>query len=39
MWDSGAQFVKNQDTYGVNALMMAGTAALESGWGKSSIAK
>ncbi len=39
MWDTGAQFVKNQDTYGVNALMMAGTAALESGWGKSSIAK
>ena len=23
MWDSGAQFVKNQDTYGVNALMIA----------------
>ena len=39
MWDTGAQFAKNQDTYGVNALMMAGTAALESGWGKSSIAK
>ena len=38
MWNTGATFVKYQDQYGVNALMMAGTAALESGWGKSDIA-
>lgn len=38
MWNTGATFVKYQNQYGVNALMMAGTAALESGWGKSDIA-
>lgn len=36
--DTGDIFIKYQDKYGVNALMAASFAALESGWGKSSIA-
>ena len=38
MWNTGATFVKYQNQYGVNALMMSGTAALESAWGRSDIA-
>lgn len=38
MWNTGSTFVRYQNLYGVNVLMMAGTAALESAWGKSSIA-
>ena len=34
----GADFVNNQNTYGVNALLMAAIAANESGWGDSNIA-
>ena len=37
--DLGADFVNNQNTYGVNALLMAAIAANESGWGDSNIAK
>ena len=37
--DTGDIFIKYQNTYGVNALMAASFAALESGWGKSSIAQ
>ena len=37
--NTGEIFVKYQDTYGVNALMAASFAALESGWGKSSISQ
>lgn len=36
---SGASFIKYQEKYGVNALMALAHAALESGWGESSIAK
>lgn len=39
MKDTGEIFVNNQDTYGVNALLMAGIAANESNWGKSSISQ
>lgn len=35
--NTGTQFVNRQNTYGVNALAMAGIAANESGWGTSSI--
>jgi beta-N-acetylglucosaminidase len=38
MWNLGNSLINNQNTYGVNALLMAGLAANESGWGKSSIA-
>ena len=34
----GESLIKYQNTYGVNALMVAAFAAQESGWGKSSIA-
>ena len=37
--DLGKDFVNNQNTYGVNALLMASIAINESGWGNSSIAK
>ena len=37
--NTGDIFVKYQNQYGVNALMAASFAALESGWGKSDIAK
>ena len=36
---NGAAFVNNQNSYGVNALLMTGVGALESAWGTSSIAK
>ena len=39
MYNSGSSFVTNQNTYGVNALLMAGIAANESAWGTSTIAK
>ena len=39
MYNTGRTFVEKQNIYGVNALLMAGVAALESGWGTSSIAK
>lgn len=39
MKNTGETFVKNQDTYGVHALLMAGIAANESNWGKSSISQ
>ena len=39
MKDTGEVFVSNQDTYGVNALLMTGIAANESNWGKSSISQ
>lgn len=39
MYNTGDVFVKNQNTYGTNALLMIGIAANESGWGTSSIAK
>lgn len=34
----GSSLISNQDTYGVNALIMYANAALESGWGQSQIA-
>ena len=34
----GSSLISNQNTYGVNALIMYGNAALESGWGQSQIA-
>ena len=37
--NTGDMFIKYQNKYGVNALMAASFAALESGWGKSSIAQ
>ena len=37
--DLGNDFVNNQNTYGVNALLMDSIAINESGWGDSSIAK
>ena len=37
--NTGALFIKYQNKYGVNALLAASFAALESGWGKSSIAQ
>ena len=39
MWNLGNSLINNQNTYGVNALLMAGLAANESGWGTSSIAQ
>lgn len=39
MKDMGTTFVKSQNTYGVNALLMAGVAANESNWGRSSISQ
>ena len=39
MKNTGSEFVKKQNTYGVNALLIAGLAANESAWGSSSIAK
>ncbi len=39
MKDTGNEFVKNQNIYGVNALLMTGLAANESAWGSSNIAK
>ena len=38
LYDTGDIFIKYQNKYGVNALMAASFAALESGWGKSNIA-
>lgn len=38
MRNLGDSLVSNQNTYGVNALLMAGLAANESAWGKSQIA-
>ena len=39
MYNKGTQFVNNQNTYGVNALIMTGVGALESAWGTSSISQ
>lgn len=39
MYNTGNLFVDNQNTYGVNALLMVGIGANESAWGSSSIAK
>ncbi len=39
MWNIGNSMVNHQNTYGVNALIMAGLAANESAWGRSSIAQ
>lgn len=39
MWNIGNSLVNHQNTYGVNALLAAGLAANESGWGNSSIAQ
>ena len=39
MRNTGDDFVKNQNAYGANALLMAGIAANESAWGTSNIAK
>ncbi len=38
MRNLGSSFISNQNTYGVNALLMIGVAANESAWGCSSIA-
>lgn len=37
MYNKGTAFVNNQNTYGPNALLMTGVAAIESAWGTSSI--
>lgn len=39
MRDTGDDFVTNQNTFGVNALLMIGVAANESNWGMSVIAQ
>ncbi len=39
MKDTGMEFTENQNLYGVNALLIVGIAANESGWGSSNIAK
>ena len=39
MLNTGSYFVNNQNTYGTNALLIAGLAANESGWGTSYYAK
>ena len=39
MKNIGVALVKNQNTYGVQGLLMAGIAANESNWGKSSISQ
>ena len=36
--NAGSSLISNQNTYGVNALIMYANAALESGWGQSQIA-
>ena len=36
--NAGSSLISNQNTYGVNALIMYANAALESGWGQSHIA-
>ena len=38
LYNTGDIFIKYQNEYGVNALMAASLAALESNWGKSNIA-
>lgn len=38
MLNLGSAFIKNQDKYGANALLMIGVAANESAWGTSNIA-
>jgi len=37
MYNKGAAFVNNQNSYGVNALLMTGVGALESAWGKNNL--
>ena len=37
MYNIGSAIVTNQDTYGVNGLLIAGIAANESAWGTSNI--
>ncbi len=37
--NTGDAFIKNQNTYGVNAILMLGVAINESAWGLSSIAQ
>lgn len=39
MRDTGVDFVDNQNTFGVNALLMVGVAANESNWGMSVISQ
>lgn len=39
LYNTGSTFVSYQNTYGVNALLMASAAAVESGWGTSGIAQ
>jgi len=39
MRNTGHEFVHNQNTYGINALLMIGVAANESGWGMSNISQ
>lgn len=39
MKNTGVEFVEKQNTYGVNALLIAGLAANESAWGSSNIAQ
>ena len=39
MYNLGNAFVAQQNTYGVNALLMAGVAANESAWGTSNISQ
>ena len=39
MYNTGSSFVKHQNTYGANALLMIGVAANESNWGTSNFAK
>lgn len=39
MYNTGSSFVEKQNTYGVNALLMASVGAVESGWGMSSISQ
>lgn len=39
MYNLGSAFVTQQNTYGVNALLMAGVAANESAWGTSNISQ
>lgn len=39
MYNMGSVFVNNQNTYGVNAMLMSCVGGLESAWGTSNIAK
>ncbi|WP_461810493.1 glucosaminidase domain-containing protein [Faecalimonas sp.] len=39
MKDAGEDFVRTQNTYGTNAVLIAGIAANESAWGTSNIAR